>query len=654
MARKPSPALDTRSKTWSLAAALACAIPMLRLVPVGLAAGLFVLSGMIVAFGWRRRLPAVLRLLLTGTFIVMVMYSYGFGIGRDTASAILLAMLMIKPIELNTLRDARSMVGFGLFALFAALLLDQGPLTLALSVPGAGLAFGACARMADAEVGLVSGRMDWKRVLVILGLFAMATPVALAGFWLFPRLGSPLWGLPNVARAKVGIADNMAPGDWLDLLVDDTPAFRVHFFTRSPPQESLYWRGLVMWNFDGRAWTPPRSRWPHKMSPATMHVSGPPVFYQVNLEPTNKDYLFALDLPQSAPPGSTMAEDRSLSFDLPVDSLRAYRVTSGQSAGFETELPAQIRTQALRLPAGYNPRTLALAQQWRSETRDDAQIVARALAMYHASFSYSLAAPPLGRDSVDDFLFNTKIGFCEHFSSSFTVLMRAAGIPARVVTGYVGGYQNRIGDFLLVRQSDAHAWSEVWLQGRGWTRVDPTAAVAPERVFRHAAGDTGGDNGGPSAIGQLFDVGDWLRNGWNQFVLGFDAARQLSLFNAVGLRNADSRTLAMAFATVTVLLLVGLGAFQLRDRGPRRDPLLRAWERFTRRLARAHLGKRTHEPALAWSRRIAPLLPDQGPQVLLLSERFALARYAPDTDEAGRHVLIRELLAFRVKPASRS
>jgi hypothetical protein len=298
---------------------------------------------------------------------------------------------------------------------------------------------------------------------------------------------------------------------------------------------------------------------------------------------------------------------------------------------------------------------VALAQQWRSQTRDDAQIVARALAMYHASFSYSLAAPPRGRDSVDDFLFNTKIGFCEHFSSSFTFLMRAAGIPARVVTGYVGGYQNRIGDFLLVRQSDAHAWSEVWLPGRGWTRVDPTAAVAPERVFRHAAGDTSGDNGGPSAIGQLFDVGDWLRNGWNQFVLGFDATRQLSLFSAMGMRGADTRTLAIAFATVTVLLLLGVGAFQLRDRGPRQDPLLRAWERFVRRLARAHLGKRPHEPALAWARRIAPLLPGQGPQVQLLSERFACARYAPDTpDEAGRRVLIRELLAFRVGPASRS
>ena len=646
MAESPSPALDPRSKIWTLAAALLCALPMLRLLPEWLAAILLALSCLVVAVAWRRPVPMGLRILLTFTLLILVLYAYDFRIGRDTASAMLLAMLMLKPIELNTLRDARSLIGFGLFALFAALLLDQGPLTLALALPAAAMAFAACARVADAEVGLVNRGLDWKRVLVIIGLFALATPLALAGFWLFPRLGSPLWGVPNVAKAKVGVGDNMAPGDWLDILVDDTPAFRVHFDGPTPAQESLYWRGIVMWNFDGRAWT--QAEWPRSYLPAPATMSGRPIHYEITLEPTDKRYLFALDLPRSTPDGARMAEDLSLTADQPINSLRAYTLTSATPTLFQADLDPRIRAVALRLPPGYNPRAIALARQWRAQTTDDAQIVGLALAMYHKSFSYSLAAPPLGRDSVDEFLFNTRIGFCEHFSSSFTFLMRAAGIPARVVTGYVGGYQNRIGDFLLVRQSDAHAWSEVWLPGRGWIRVDPTAAVAPERVFRHAAQDATGPGGG-TAMGQLFDAGDWLRNGWNDLVLGFDAARQISLLNALGLHDADSRTLVIVFATVTVILLLAVGVFQLRDRGPRTDPLLRAWMVFTRRLERAHLRKLAHEPALAYARRIAPLLPAQGDDVLSLSQRFADARYArQELDDQDRRALTQALRAFRV------
>jgi transglutaminase-like putative cysteine protease len=444
----------------------------------------------------------------------------------------------------------------------------------------------------------------------------------------------------------------MAPGDWVDLLIDDSPAFRVHFDGPMPPQESLYWRGLVMWNFDGRAWTQPD--WPRGGLPPALQIPATrPVRYEVTLEPTDRHYLFALDLPQAAPEGASLAQDLSMTSQEPINNLRAYTMLSAAPARFEPDLDPRIRAVALQLPPGFNPRTIALARQWRSETNDDAAIMRRALAMYHAKFSYSLAAPPLGRDSVDEFLFDTKVGYCEHFSSSFTFLMRAAGIPARVVTGYVGGYRNPIGDYWLVRQSDAHAWSEVWLPGSGWTRVDPTAAVSPERVFRREADNAGGPDGG-TTIGKLFDVGDWLRHGWNDFVLGFNAVRQQSLLSAFGLPNADSTDLAIAFGVVTGLLLTIVGLFQLRDRGPRRDPLLRAWSRFTARLAKAHLRKLPHEPALAWARRVAALLPAQRDDVLSLSQGFASARYArPEMDEPARRALIQALRAFRIRNPAR-
>jgi transglutaminase-like putative cysteine protease len=622
-------------------------MPLLLLIPHWLAATLLAASGISIVLAWKRPAPSALRFLLTIALVGLVFSAYSFKLGRDTASSLLLAMLMLKPIELNTVRDARSLIGFSLFALFAAFLLDQGPLTLALALPAAAFAFAGCARLADAEVGVIGLATNWKRIVAIGGLFALAAPLALAGFWLFPRLGSPLWGVPDVARAKMGISDRMAPGDWVDLLSDDSPAFRVQFDGPMPPQESLYWRGLVMWNFDGRAWTQ-QEEWARRMKPATQMPASRPVRYEVTLEPTDRRYLFALDLPQGAPEGASLAQDLSMTSEEPITNLRKYTMASAAPARFEPDLGPGIRAVALRLPPGFNPRTIALARQWRTETNDDEAIVRRALAMYHAKFSYSLAAPPLGHDSVDEFLFDTKIGYCEHFSSSFTFLMRAAGIPARVVTGYVGGYRNQIGGYWLVRQSDAHAWSEVWLPGRGWVRVDPTAAVSPERVFRRAADNAAGPGGG-TTIGELFDVGDWIRHGWNDFVLGFNAVRQQSLLAAVGLPNADSSDLAIAFGVVTALLLTIVGLFQLRDRGPRRDPLLRAWSRFTERLARARLRKLPHEPALAYAQRVALLLPAQRDDVLSLSQRFASARYArAEMDDQARRALIRALRAFRI------
>ena len=645
--------LDRASRGWCLIAGLACALPLLRLLPWWLALVLLAVGVGSATLTWFRPAPAALRMLLTLGLFWLVLAVYGYRFGRDTGSTLLLAMLLLKPIELRTLRDARSLVGFGLFALFAAFLLDQGPITLGLAIPAAALAFAASAQMADSEAGLPQissafARAGSHRVLSILGLFGLAVPLALAAFWLFPRLDTPLWGIPNVAKAKIGISDRMAPGDWLDILADDSPAFRVQFDDTPPPRQQMYWRGVVLWNFDGRGWS--RPDWPSGLLPAPVTPKTPAMRYRITLEPTDKHFLFALDLPQAAPDAASIAQDYSLTAREPISSLRVYDMVSAPPVRFEPELPENIRVAALGLPPGYNPRTLALARRWRAEGADDAGMVRRALAMYHDHFSYTLAAPPLGRDSVDEFLFDTRQGFCEHFSSSFTFLMRAAGIPARVVTGYVGAYRNPIGDYWLVKQSDAHAWSEVWLGGRGWVRVDPTAAVRPERVFGRASNAVDGD--GPAGrVGQLFNLADWARRGWNDFVLGFNATRQQSLLASLGLHDADARTMAALFATVIGVLLMAITLWQLRRRGPRPDPLLRAWTRFTTRLAQAHLRKRADEPALAYARRIAPLLPAQSEEILALSRRFAAARYARDKlDSDVRVALAKDLQAFRVRP----
>jgi hypothetical protein len=287
------------------------------------------------------------------------------------------------------------------------------------------------------------------------------------------------------------------------------------------------------------------------------------------------------------------------------------------------------------LPAGYNPRTLALAAQWRREAgSDDAAIVRRAMDWINRDFGYTLETPLPGRDAVDEFLFEDQEGFCQHFSSSFVVLMRAAGIPARVVTGYAGGVRNPIGDYWVVRKMDAHAWAEAWLPRRGWVRVDPTAAVAPERIY-DTLEDRIGQGAVSGALGQWLDLGDlsdWMRRGWNNWVLGFNSDRQQHLLQSFGIRHLDNQRLVLLFA-VSALLALAWMAWLLARGERQRDPLLRAWHALGLRYAKLGLAREAHEPATLWAGRVAAARPGSR-SLISLSHRFADARYAAGIGDA--------------------
>jgi len=628
-------------------------LPLLLQLPTRHAILIAAIGLAIALATWRHQLPAWLRIVLAVTLVGLVMSASRFMLGRDTGCALLAAMLALKPVELSTLRDARSLLGFALFAPFSTFLLDQGPASLALGLLAATLVLAAMLRLADVEACIDSIDIPTGlRVLSVWRLIAIGLPVAMAAFWLFPRISSPLWGVPERALARPGLSDHMSPGEWLDLMADDTPVLRATFFGAVPTPSQLYWRGPVLWDFDGRTWTQPQ--WLRAL-PAPPVTHGDTRWdYEVEIEPTDRRQLIALELPTSVPDGAQLGFDYALNTATPMSSLTRWRMQAAPAARFEAELSPLLRRLALRLPEGYNPRTLALGRQWRREAgpsspQADTTIIKRALQWVKSDFAYTLSTPYPGRDSVDEFLFDQQVGFCQHFSSSFVVLMRATGIPARVVTGYAGGYRNPFGGYWLVKRSDAHAWAEVWLSGRGWVRVDPTAAVAPDRIYDTLADRSGGGGllGGLGArFAPVFDAGDWLRRGWNDYMLGFNALRQQQLLKPLGIDRLDDGMLIALFAAVGGVALGWMLWLTTRsEREP--DPLLRAWHRLGRRYDRLGLGRATHESAGDWATRVVDERPQSFP-LHALSQRFADWRYAVGThDRQDLSRLLRDLHRHR-------
>lgn len=634
--------LDAAPRAYALLAAALALLPLLLQLPSTLAMATGAIALFVAAASWRRPLPAWLRLLLAIAMLAGVFWVMGTRMGRDTGCALLAAMLAIKPAETNTLRDARSLVGFALFAPFAAFLLDQGPASMGLGLLAALAALFCLQQLADAEAGLPTRAPTLRQFGGTARLVALGLPLLLAAFWLFPRIGTPLWGVPDRAVARPGLSDRMTPGDWIDFLADDSPALRVQFFGAVPPMQELYWRGPVLLNFDGRTWT--QMQWMRGLPPAPVVSAAPRWDYEIELEPTDRRQLVALDLPLAAPADATMSYDYGLYAPRPLGSVSRWRMRSAPPAQFESQIKQTLRRAALQLPDGFNPRTLALARQWRQEAGDDdAAIVQRALGWIRAEFAYTLDSPLTGRDAIDEFLFQRKSGYCENFSSAFVVLMRGAGIPARVVTGYVGGYRNAYGGYWVVRRMDAHAWAEVWLPQRGWVRVDPTAAVAPERVYDTLEDRLAVGGGALGGMNTLWDFGDWMRRGWNDWVLGFDAKRQQRLLQPLGVDDLDGRELGLLFGLFALLALGGMLAWLARGQRER-DPLLRAWHALDRRYARLGLGREPHEPALDWAERVVRSRPQATHTLLPLSRRFANSRYA---DTAGDKALAQDLRRHR-------
>lgn len=609
------------------ACALLTLLPDYRFAPPWLAfvVGLIFLWRMIVWWRHAALPPRWLLTLLVVAGSIGVFLSYRQFFGKDPGIALLILFLSLKLLELRSVRDALTIVFLCYFLLLTHFLDTQ-----TIELAGMTLVAIVVITAALASLGRAEGSVRAHVRLSAL-MLGQAIPFMLVFFLLFPRVQGPLWGLPTDAYSGMaGLSDSMSPGSIGKLSLSGDIAFRVQFEGAHPPKHALYWRGPVLRHFDGRTW---RAGIQQTGEQLPLEPTGEAYRYAVTLEPHNKTWLFALEMPGSVPANALITSENQLVSKLPIRNRLRYEVLShpGLVHGVDETL-ADLKWH-LQLPAG-NLRTRALVAGWRREFDSDEKIISRMLDHFRReNYYYTLTPPLLGEQSIDDFLFGTRRGFCEHFSAAFVFAMRAAGIPSRIVTGYQGGEMNPIDGYMIVRQSDAHAWAEVWLQGRGWLRIDPTAAIAPSRIEAGLASAMAA--GEPLPFMVRADL-SWLRslrfrwealsNSWNQWVLGYNPQRQREVLARLGLREPDWRAMTGFMAALSGILLLGLTVWAVRKR-IRLDPTVRAWNRLSRKLARDGLARNAWEGPVDYTHRVAQARPELANSVEAIAALYIGLRY---------------------------
>jgi transglutaminase-like putative cysteine protease len=584
-------------------------------------------------YGWRVQialgrgaLPSRWLMLAVAALSLAAVYvEYRTLFGRTPGIVLLVLFSGLKLLEMRTHRDGAVVAFLCYFLIMTNLLYTQ-------SIPTAALMCAALLAVTCTLVGFAAPRRALRSNLRTAGLLlAHAVPAALALFLLFPRVQGPLWGMPQDAYSGVtGLSDTMSPGNLSQLAQSDAVAFRAEFQGATPAPRQRYWRGPVLWDFDGRTWSMgqnwiERFEAPHGDSRFA---------YVVTLELHNRTWLFALETAASLPQRARLTNDGMIVSVSPVRSRMRYAVESVADAQVGDRERRGALERALALPEDGNPRARALAARWRGGALDDGEVLLRAVDFFRgAGLAYTLEPPLLGREPIDEFLFDTRAGFCEHFSSAFVYLMRAAGVPARVVTGYQGGEVNSVDRIITVRQSDAHAWAEAYLPGRGWIRVDPTAAAIPGRIESGLARAV--REGDPLPLLMRPQL-EWLRSvrhnwealahRWNVMVLGYNPERQRDLMSSLGMRDADWRSLTAAMASALGVFTLLLLAWSLR-RLARPDPVQRAWQAFCRKLGARGVARAPHEGPRDYAERAARRLPAAAAAIQAIGALYVGARY---------------------------
>ncbi len=636
----PPQLLSFTALRWLILALLIASLPHFAHLPLwvgGLWGGAMAWYAGHVWRGWP--LPGLwLRLALVILVTGLVVWTFGRLYGRDAGVGLLAAMAALKLLETRRRRDGLVLAFLAYLLLTANLLFDQ-------TIPLAVYLFPAVTLILAAQLVLYhpQGQLPWRWGLGMGWRFVwQAVPIMLVLFVLFPRIPGPIWGLPQQNLVgRTGVGERMSPGDLSELALNNSVAFRARFEGEVPAPIDRYWRGLVLEQFDGIAWTRRDSL--VELEVPSFETDIAPLNYAVILEPHGQRWLFALDLPGSLPELTGATYHLQLMRRFPVNELLRYEMRSYPRYHLPTQYSWERPTNLFTGPRELNPQTRALGEQWR-QTLSPAERVNAALQMFRdEAFHYTLRPPRLtSAHRMDEFLFETRRGFCEHYASAFALLMRYSGVPARVVVGYQGGERNAFGDYWIVRQSDAHAWNEVLLDDMGWVRVDPTAAIAPNRVEQGLeqaldAEEQASFGAGRLSAGWLYEISmtwDAVNNAWNEYVLAYGPTQQQALFIGLGLGALDWPMMTGMWIVALGIGILFVVLWQLWQRHQQQDPLQRLWQQFCAQLARQGCPRHRGEAPLSYGRRIAEQHPEWTEVVTPICETYCALRYGKPSDQA--------------------
>lgn len=635
---------------WTLATIIATTFPHIFRVPVQISILVIcVLLGRVYLHLTVKKMPKLwLKVILILLCFTVVLATFHTISGLEAGSSLLLTMIAVKTLEMNSVRDHLVLLVASFFTIVSFVLNDTSILSALYLVSMTGLCVFTLLKISAPDLK-AKQLLPNAKSLLFYGL-----PLAIILFLLFPRIPGPLWGLPNTSgKAKSGLSDSMTPGSITDLVKSNALAFRVKFTDKEPSRQDLYWRGPVLHNFDGKTWSMTRTGTSRSSESNSKYISPDNINYDVILEPHDKRWLFVLDYAMELPDQAWQLDDFQVGRIQPVTQLTHYRASANTRNAPINISPAYILNAAKQLPGRGSDKTRELAEQWKTQYSSETAIVNAALGMFNKDvFAYTLSPQALDMsDSVDDFLFRTKEGFCEHYASAFVVLMRAAGIPARVVTGYLGGEKNYLSGYYRITQADAHAWAEVYLEGRGWTRVDPTAAIAPERI-EQSLEDTFPD----ANLGGLFgNVGLYLRiesawfalnTKWFEYVLDFNAEKQMKLLQKLGFSNPNWQSLIWLLVS-GILLMTMIMSFQFWRQSLNRinDPIQKIYFKFVARLEKLGVNKERGEGPKTFSLRAASELKPQQRAIEQFSIAYIEARYFSQERKAEQIKSLKKFLS---------
>ena len=616
--------------------------------------------------GYRLR-SVVLKLMLVATALTTALITYASPRSVETGISLLVVLMSLKILEAHTAREFRVMVLIGWILCLCGLFLSQDFTTaLCLLIAFALLVVA----LVQFHRGTAPGAI-WPPVRTTCKLLLQASPLVVLFFLVFPRINAGLrLELRPFRSANTGFSDRLSPGRIAALANSSEVAFRAEFPGSSTrPPGPMYWRGVVMWHCDGMEWRapdPPRPKAPSNTPEVAgrrgLSVQSPnakEIEQRITLAPNGARWMFALDRPIKTVRGVMLARGDYLWSLQPIRKSRQYDVASSELSG--NELTAKERADSLEVPASISPTVRDLAYSWRVQNHDPRGVISSALRFYRTQgFSYSLT--PGDYEDLEEFLFRRRVGFCEHYAASFATLMRLAGIPARVVVGYLGGEYNDLGHFILVRQADAHAWCEVWLPENGWTRVDPTSAVAPGRASLDltsfletsiASGQMGVRRNAwiarllrSGVFTNLRFIWQTLSYEWDTRVLAFDADVQDVFLTSMGIGSGGPVFLMIEILQVAIALLAIYFAWmQLRTRS-RADRVKALYEYFCRKTARLGVPRDPCEGPLDFARRAALSLPNESSRIRQIADTYILLRYAPEPAPGMLDRFAKEVNAF--------